>query len=790
MIGKTISHYKILEELGRGGMGVVYKAEDTRLKRTVALKFLPKETTHDPDARRRFIQEAEAAAALDHPHICTIHEIDEAEDRTFIAMAYIEGQTLKEKIRQGPLEVGQAVDIAIQVAEGLQEAHERGIVHRDIKPANIMLTQRGQARIMDFGLAKLVWGAGLTRTAAVMGTAAYMSPEQARGETVDLRTDIWALGAVLYEMLSGRLPFKGDYEQAVVYSILNEDAETLTSVRSSIPRELEIIVNKAMAKNPDNRYQHVRDLLVDLQKIESLFPAQLPVSVAQKPTRKRDLRRQALIYGIPALLLLLISVFLVSKWTGRRSAADGLEKKIAVLPFDNLTADPDQEYFCDGMTEQIITNLSRIPELKVIARTSVMRYKDTRKDIREISQELGAPYILEGSVRKSGKRLRITAQLIQADEGVHLWANDYDQELQDVFVIQDYVSQSIARSLEVTFSDKASRAIAAGYPRSIEAYDYYLKARHYIETVYLKTKKEEDFRQALALAKRAVELDPEFALGYLGIAFMFENHLIITGDEKDLGQEKIYVEKAYELNPELPEINAAMGLQFLRAGDYERAFSFLKKALELTGNDWGTFHIFGIFCWNQGLYQQAAEYYSKALELNPLNIYSLANRGWSLLLSGELDRALVDFEKAVQIQPSYPHSLNGLALTLVLKQKYEKADEILSRSESQPPGIFPHVLPAVRALYYAAMGEKEKALAAAKWGGVLALLGMKTEALDFIEITTKDEVIYYFLVSYLSLMHLPIYDSLRDELRFQEILKREKQKYETRLQRYAVPLNN
>jgi serine/threonine protein kinase len=336
MIGRTISHYKILEKLGEGGMGVVYKAQDTKLKRIVALKFLTPKALGNEEEKSRFVHEAQAAAALDHPHICTIHEIDEANGQTFIAMAYIEGESLKDKIASGPLKLNESLDIAIQVAAGLQEAHDKGIVHRDIKSGNIMVTSKGQAKIMDFGLAKLTGHVQITKTGTTMGTVAYMSPEQAQGEEVDHRSDIWSLGVVLYEMLAGQLPFRSEYQQAMVYSILNEEPEPATGLRTGMPMDLERIVNKALAKNLDGRYQRTKDILFDLRSVRK----ELKSIISEK-----------------------------------RSSAKKLQRSIAVLPFTNLSADKEQDHFCDGMAEEIINSLTHLEGLRVVARTSAFSFR-------------------------------------------------------------------------------------------------------------------------------------------------------------------------------------------------------------------------------------------------------------------------------------------------------------------------------------------------------------------------------------------------------------------------------
>ncbi|MFQ5637740.1 MAG: protein kinase [bacterium] len=788
MIGKTISHYKILEELGRGGMGVVYKAQDLKLDRHVALKFLPPHLSQAEEEKKRFIHEAKAASALNHPNIATIYEIDEVDGQLFIAMEYIEGQDLKTSIDNNQLSIDNVFNYAIQIAAGLRATHAKGIIHRDIKPANILLTEDGTVKIVDFGLAKLAGHTMLTKEGTTLGTVAHMSPEQGQGAEVDHRTDIWALGTVLYEMITGQPPFAGDYEQAVMYSIMNENPEPVTALRTGVPMELERMVNKALAKRPDERYQQVTDLLVDLKNLQKSAPSRKS-TMRPKAASKAKSKNKTVAAGGVAALLVAASMFW---WFRGQEPASPVavaeqDRKIAVLPFVNITADPEQEYFCDGMTEQLITNLSRIPELKVIARTSVMRYKNTQKDIREISRELNAPLIVEGSVRKSSRTLRVTAQLIQADEGIHLWANDYDQELKDVFAIQDSVSRAIAGALAVTLSGQANKTMAAGYPSNIEAYDYNLQARYYIENIYLKTKKEEDFQHALTLAKRAIELDPEYALGYTGLGYLFENHWIVTGETQDLKQEKAYVEKAYELNPSLPEPNAALGLQFMREGDYDQALLLMKSALQLSAHGWESLHLVGLFSSYVGLRRQAVQCFSKALETNPLGFHTLANRGWGYLLIGDIEPALQDFKEAHRIQPDLVPNLTGYAFALIIKQQYQQADDFLGLAESLPPGMAAPFLARTRALYFAAIGEKDKALSVSKWGGALAVLGMKEEALDLIDDDAQTE---NFLATYLPLVGLPIYDSLREEPRFQEIVRREKEKYESRIQRYAISLDN
>jgi serine/threonine protein kinase len=440
MIGNTISHYKILERLGAGGMGVVYKAEDTKLGRTVALKFLPSDLTRDSEAKKRFIQEARAASALDHPNICTVHEIDEtAEGQLFIAMTCYEGESLKAKIERGPLKLDEALDIAVQIAQGLAKAHEQKIIHRDIKPANILITKDGLVKIVDFGLAKLAGRTKLTRTGATPGTASYMSPEQLRGGEADHRSDIWALGVVLYEMTTGETPFKGDYEQAVSYSIVNEPSKPIRNLRPEVPAEMERLIEKTLAKDPNERYQKTTELLGALQALKRRFESR--AADAGHSDEK----------SIPS---------------------------IAVLPFTNMSPDPENQYFGDGLAEELINALAQIKGVRVAARTSAFRFREEEVDIREIGEKLNVGTVLEGSVRKAGSRLRITAQLINIEDGYHIWSERFDREMRDIFDIQDEITRAIVDQLRVELVGPKDRPLVSSCTENLEAYSAFLKGRY------------------------------------------------------------------------------------------------------------------------------------------------------------------------------------------------------------------------------------------------------------------------------------------------------------------------
>jgi serine/threonine protein kinase len=474
MIDKIVSHYRILDKIGEGGMGVVYKAEDTKLKRTVDLKFLPSELTRDADAKARFVHEARAASALDHPNICSVYEIGEdVEGRMFMVMPHYEGATLKEIMARGSitkaipagggasgkLPVADAVAIATQVAEGLVAAHAKGIVHRDIKPANIFITKNNMVKILDFGIAKLAGSkTKLTKTGSTVGTVAYMSPEQAMGKEVDPRTDIWSLGVILYEMLAGAPPFQGDYDQAVVYSILNEEPKSLVKARSDIPSGLEQIIGLALAKDPTKRYQSMEEFLGDLQAVTEGFR---PLKASFKPAKRNifGLRKIYLGSGLVVLAAILLGLNIGGvRNLFLKKAEASVIRSLAVLPLANLSGDPAQEYFSDGMTEELIATLSKISTLKVISRTSVMQFKGSRKSIPEIAAVLGVQGIIEGSVLLARERVRITAQLINAATDTHLWAESYERDLRDVLAVQSEVARDIAREIKVKLTPKSKPA--------------------------------------------------------------------------------------------------------------------------------------------------------------------------------------------------------------------------------------------------------------------------------------------------------------------------------------------
>ncbi|MGB7295487.1 MAG: protein kinase [Candidatus Aminicenantales bacterium] len=630
MIGKTILHYRIVEKIGEGGMGVVYKAEDTKLKRTVALKFLPAQFTGDPQARTRFVQEAQAAAALDHPNICTIYEINEAEGQAFIAMAYVQGESLKEKMSSGPLNITAALGIAVQVAEGLRHAHARGIVHRDIKPGNIMLTEEGQAKIMDFGLAKLERGAELTRTLTVMGTAAYMSPEQARGETIDHRTDIWSLGCVLFEMLSDRRPFPGEHEQALFYAILKEEPRPLSQGGKDLPVQLESIIRKCLEKDPRNRYPDAAALAEALKSFK-------------KPAQKSD------------------------------------KPSIAVLPFVDMSSQKDQEYFCDGIAEELINGLTHIRDLRVVARTSAFAFKGKDVDLRDIGRKLNVDTVLEGSIRKAGNKLRITAQLIKVEDGFHLWSEKFDREMEDIFAVQDEISKAIVDNLKVKLLPEEKADLEKHYTDDPEAYNLYLKGLHFAHKPSA-----EALDTALDYFRKAIDRDPNFALAYAGMATVYANLGIMSlaPPVEVLPKAEAAFEKALELDSRLAEAHFYTAYNALYYGwDWETAERSFRRALSINPGNATTHAIFAWQCVARRRFEEAVKEIKLALNLDPLMpLFYAFSVGvhWSV---GRLDDAISEFQKAVEMDSNSGLAYFHVGVAYFLKREAEKAIAALQKSK-------------------------------------------------------------------------------------------------------------
>jgi serine/threonine protein kinase/Flp pilus assembly protein TadD len=602
ILGRTLLHYAVAEKLGGGGMGVVYKAKDTRLGRNVALKFLPDDISHDAQAIERFRREARAASALNHPNICTIYDIGEFEGRPFIAMELLEGHTLKTRIGEKPIEISDILEIGIQIANGLDAAHAKGIVHRDIKPANIFIVDNGQVKILDFGLAKLTSavrpghdtaGAAalptlthlpeehLTIPGSSMGTIAYMSPEQARGDELDARSDLFSLGVVLYEMATGVLPFSGATAAVVFDAILHSEPVSPKERNSRLPLAFDTILSKALEKDPDLRCQTASELRADLKRLKR------DIESSKRPAADKSSSGSG---------------------SGAHAAATP-QKSVAVLYFENQSGAKEDEYFRDGITEDIVTELSKIARLEIFPRSEMLAYRDKPVTAQQVSQQLGAAYVLEGSIRRAANRVRITAQLVEASTRHSVWAERYDRQLEDVFAIQEEIARSIAQALRITLTPQEEKTIARKPTENPQAYDFYLRGRNYT--------RRENLDYALQMFEQAITLDPNFALAHAGIAHLcgliFE---IREQNQKWIDRGLAACDRATALEPDLPEVLVARARLFYAQKKYEEAALLARRAIERKRDCEGSWNILGRAYFASGHPEEAAALVDQAIEAN------------------------------------------------------------------------------------------------------------------------------------------------------------------------------
>jgi len=790
MIGRIVSHYEIAERLGGGGMGVVYRAHDLKLDRSIALKFLPPELTADPEAKQRFIHEARAASALQHTNICVVHDIDETDEgQLFIVMEYYQGDTLKKKIGGRPLNVGEAVSIAIQIAQGLTRAHAQGIVHRDIKPANIMITTDGISKIVDFGVAKLSRLALVTRSGTTLGTVSYMSPEQARGEAVDQRTDIWSLGVVLYEMLTGKLPFEGEYEAGVVYSIVNCDPVDIFSRRPEIPRSLGAIVARALTKQAEKRYQQCQEMIADLTP---LAPGSAPPSSTTPPDRttRRARIRRAVTWALPPIAAAIaVGAYLLVRGMITPSVpveAGSIRQvtSIAVLPFDDLSPNRDQEFFCSGIAEEIRTGLSRIPDLKVVGGTSAAALKRKQMEIREIGRGLGVASVLEGSVRKDAGHIRIRLQLSDVADGFTRWSETYDREMKDIFTIQEDISRSVAATLKIALAPETAGLPHSPLTKSPDAFECLLKGNHFVK-LYLVSYQEQDFQSALRMYEKAVALDSACAMAYGGIAWAYEHHSLYsryTGAKNarsDREQSFRYIQRAYQLDPNSGPIVAGMGYVAAGAGEFDRAYEFMRKAIALEPHSLYVNHLVGEFALTTGLCSLATKPFGRAIELDPLYLLSLGEMAVCLERMGEFDNAGEFYRRTLELSPDDIVYKADYIRLLIKTGQLPEAEKLLATGRGITPE--PDDLALSRALLLASRGLKQEALKAKRDPSVYAVLGAKEEALTMLEASLASRK----GCLYLDLLHDPLYANLRAEARFQALLEKQKRLYDERLAKYG-----
>jgi serine/threonine protein kinase len=678
MIGNTILHYKILEKLGEGGMGVVYKALDTSLNRNVALKFLPPHLTSDPSLRKRFINEAKAASALDHPNICTIHEINETEDdQLYICMAYYEGESLNQKIKKGPLLFDESMHIFSQVAQGLRAAHEEKIIHRDIKPGNIIITEKGEAKIVDFGLATLA-GEKITESVSTKGTIAYMAPEIINGSPADQRSDLWALGIVLFEMLTGHLPFKGEYPEPVMYSIVNEEPEKLSQYLTNVPGSLQTVIDKLLKKDPEERYQSIREMLADLKQF--VKEDEFAVIKSRFTIKKLFHRKRNYVYGITAFVLAIIIFLIVGK--SYFFPERNLRNSIAVLPLENIINNDEQEWFTDGMTDELITNLAQISQLKVISRSSSMKYKRTTKNPPVIGEELGVSYLVDGSVVRRGDVVKISARLISAGEDKYIWAKEYERKFTNVLELHKEIAKAIAEQISIQLTPQENILLTKSRTINPATYEMYLKGMYHINR-----RTPESIEKGLSYLQQAVESDSTEPLAWAGLAL---GYCIIAhtpspaADSPRLAKQAAL--KALALDDNLGEVHLAIAMiDVYFEWDLTGAGEQYRRAIELNPNIPLAYLHYAWYNILMGNPEEAPKLLQKAIELDPLsNIYP-AELAWMNYFSGEYDKTIELSLQSLELIPDFPFALFTLGEGYAGKGMYDKAIEVQKKSSELSP---------------------------------------------------------------------------------------------------------
>ena len=741
MKGEIVSHYKIIKKIGGGGMGVVYLAEDTQLNRKVALKFLPPDLTRDPEARIRLVHEAQAASALDHPTICTVYEIDQTRDgHMFIAMAFYVGCTLREKIGKGHIGYEEALYIGVEIASGLAKVHEKGIIHRDIKPANIIITSDKRIKIVDFGLAILSGQTRLTlKGQMTIGTVNYMSPEQARGRTIDHRTDIWSLGVVLYEMVTGKHPFRGANAQSVIHSLLNDVPDPIMNMTKKIPKGFECIINRCLEKDPENRFLSMDDVKESLQRLQQCDPGDLLIA-------------QEIVY----------------------------EKKpsIAVLPFSNLSENREQDYFCDGVTDEIIHVLGHVDGLRVLARGSVFSLKDNNLGAREIGNRLKVEHVLHGRVRSSDNRLRIFVELISVTNGYTIWSERYDRKMEDIFAIQDEISLAIVETLKVKLLGKERNLIGKRPTGDIEAYHLYLQGNY-----FLNKRTTAGLEKAMRFFNQAVEKDPSYALAYVGIS---DTYTLLAGYEVILSIDAYKLARKAVLCALKKDNSLALGHSTLAILLWEdsvkqqSAEQEFRKAIDLAPGLALLHHAYAEFLAALGRYEQALVETRLAIELDPLSLISHVLRGFIYYLMRHYDQAIKHYYSVIEMDPNFIPAQCELGMTLIQHRKYDEGIETLKKA-TELSNNSPMYLSRL-AYAYGVSGDRKRAreyLCQLEQLSKNTYVSAFSLAIIFLGLNDKEQAISFFDKAFeekhyhiLMLKTEPLFDSIRSDPRMQKLLEK------------------
>jgi len=783
--GHRLGPYEILAPLGAGGMGEVYRARDVRLDRTVAVKILPAEAATDEKYRQRFEREARAASTLSHAHIAHVYDVGDQDGTHFIAMELVEGENLRDLVSRGALDVERVVDYGLQMASALEEAHEAGIVHRDIKSANAVVTPKGQVKVLDFGLArKSVDDAGTldsqlstqaqTQVGVVMGTVPYMSPEQALGKDVDARTDLFSLGVVLYELSTGRLPFRGDTSTQTIDQICHANPEPIASFNRKVPEELERIVRKCLEKDRDRRYATARDLVVDLRNLQrDRELGSGPLTGQRRPSP----RRRPLLFGAAALVAVLVAGGAAVYWLVPAESSIG---SLAVLPFENATGDDSIEYLSDGIAEGLINTLSRLPDLKVISRRSAFAFKDDDASLKEIGSRLGVDALVLGSLAQRGAELAITAELVDVRDDTQVWGAKYNRPADDMGAVEREIGSTIARTLRRQLSGEDQQRLARRATADPEAYRLYLKGREFLVGSQREMDRSvESFRQAIAR-------DPDYALAHAGLAAAYAIQAYLRGTDRDeaLVGARDAVARALELDPDLAEAHAARGMVlFYFEWDWAGAEAALTRAIELDPGSAPVHEEYGNFLMSMGRLDEGLGESQRAWELDPLSVGPMHDIAINYLVRHDLEQAEAHFRKAIEVNPNWTWGYIKLARTLAHQGKCEEA---LAQAETGYQRVADGVAPTSRgwlSVTWALCGETDRAREQLAWlddlartqyvdptptATVLTYLGRTDEAVDYYEKAFEERspaMVYAYLY--------PSLDSvLEGDPRYESIVRR------------------